>query len=532
MMDRLRAIAGRIKEWWDRFETRQKTIIISIAAAVIVMFALLIFLLSRPQYEVLVVCENATEASQVVELLGDEYNYITSADGLTISILESQAPEARILLGANNITSSAYTIENVFSGGFGETESDKQKKYLLYQETKYAMDIEAFEFVKSARVNLYKADNDGTLLSAAAESNASVILELEDGVSLPEDVAIAIAKTIANQMGNSGTDKVTIIDTNGNLLFSDDADVSVAGTASAQMKATAQMESVVRNNVQRVLLGIYTDVQVSPSLSVDFATYTSTVQEYYAPDGQTQGMLDSADIYTEDSTNGTVGGTPGTDSNTDQTYVYQSDTSSTSSISDEHYDYLPNTSIETQSIPAGVIDPTQSSVSVTAVSYKIIKEEDVRTQGLLSGLTWDEYKLANSEKTKLTVDSEIYSLVSNATRIPVEDITIIAYEEPVFYDAQGLNITFADVIQIVVFVLIIGALAFVVLRSMSRSRAGDEETEELSVETLLQSKPDEIIENIEVESKSGTRKMIEKFVEDNPEAAANLLRNWINEDWG
>ena len=28
-----------------------------------------------------------------------------------------------------------------------------------------------------------------------------------------------------------------------------------------------------------------------------------------------------------------------------------------------------------------------------------------------------------------------------------------------------------------------------------------------------------------------TRKIVEKFVEENPEAAASLLRNWLNEDW-
>ena len=58
------------------------------------------------------------------------------------------------------------------------------------------------------------------------------------------------------------------------------------------------------------------------------------------------------------------------------------------------------------------------------------------------------------------------------------------------------------------------------------------EEEELSVENLLQSTPEVEVEDIEVETKSETRKMIEKFVDDNPEAAANLLRNWLNEDWG
>ena len=74
-------------------------------------------------------------------------------------------------------------------------------------------------------------------------------------------------------------------------------------------------------------------------------------------------------------------------------------------------------------------------------------------------------------------------------------------------------------------------LGFVVIRSMA-SRKEVAEEEELSVENLLQSTPEVEVEDIEVETKSETRKMIEKFVDDNPEAAANLLRNWLNEDWG
>lgn len=529
MMDRLRALWTRIVEWWNKFETKQKTVIVSIAAGVLVMFALLIFLLGRPQYEVLVVCEDTREASEVTELLGEEYTYTTSQDGLTINILESQAAEARILLGANNISSAAYGIENVFSGGFGETESDKEKKYLLYKESKFEEDLESFDFVKSARVNLYEADNDGTLLSAATESNASVILEIEG--ELPNDAAISIAAALSTALGNEGTDKITIVDTEGNLLFSNDEDYSAGGLASAQMEAKAEAEAIMRNNVQRVLLGTYTDVQVSPSLEIDFSSTETLSEEYSAPDGRTEGMLDSADIYTEDSSNGS-GGVPGTDSNTDQSYVFQDSTESSTSISDEHYDYLPNKETKSVIEPAGNIITANSSVAVAAVSYKIIKEEDVETQGLLSGLTWEEYKLANADKTSLEVSEEIYNLVSNATGIDVDDISIIAYEEPVFYDAEGLNIELVDVIQIVVFVLIIGLLAFVVLRSMAKPAGSEEVEEEISVESMLQSTPEDNLENIEVGSKSETMRVIEKFVEDNSEAAANLLRNWLNEDWG
>ena len=41
-----------------------------------------------------------------------------------------------------------------------------------------------------------------------------------------------------------------------------------------------------------------------------------------------------------------------------------------------------------------------------------------------------------------------------------------------------------------------------------------------------------IAKEIELEDKSDTRIMIEKFVDENPEAVASLLRNWLNDDWG
>ena len=67
---------------------------------------------------------------------------------------------------------------------------------------------------------------------------------------------------------------------------------------------------------------------------------------------------------------------------------------------------------------------------------------------------------------------------------------------------------------------------------MRTEKPEEEEEEELSVENLLQSTPTESLDDIELQEKSEARKMIEKFVDDNPEAAASLLRNWLQEDWG
>ena len=86
--------------------------------------------------------------------------------------------------------------------------------------------------------------------------------------------------------------------------------------------------------------------------------------------------------------------------------------------------------------------------------------------------------------------------------------------------------------QIALIVIILLLLGMVVLRTLKTEKIKDEEPEEISVEKLLQTMPEEQLEDIDLEAKSETRRMIEKFVDENPEAVANLLRNWLSEDWG
>jgi len=139
--------------------------------------------------------------------------------------------------------------------------------------------------------------------------------------------------------------------------------------------------------------------------------------------------------------------------------------------------------------------------------------------------------LSNANRTKLEVDEDLVMMASNASGIGAESITFLAYEEPMFIDKEPLDVEASDVIQIVLIVVILALLAFVIIRGM-RTDNVEEVEEELSVESLLQSTPETELENIELETKSETRKMIEKFVDENPDMAALLLRNWLNEDWG
>ncbi len=531
LLDKLRELGNKIMEWWNRFTAKQKTLIIGIISVVILAIVIIVSMLTKPQYVLLRECETTKEAAEVRDLLnGEELTYEISDDGLVIRILAEQLSDANLLLGANNIQAASYGINNVTDGSFSTTESDKQKKYVVYLEKRLENDVlSKFTAIKSAFVTLNIPEDTGTLIAQEEESSAWLLLELKDEFS--QESAAYLARAVATSMGNETTDNIVIMDTEGNMLFTGEDNYSTSGTATAQLSVKSEAEKNMINNVRRVILGTneFDNVEVSPNLVLDFATEKKTTHTYTPADGQTQGVLSHEDVYSSENNSG-VSGIPGTDSNDDDTtYVLEDNTNSSSTVSEESRDYLPNEEITTKETPAGVINYSSSSLAASLIQYNVIREEDVETQGLLDGVTWEEYKLANKERTRLEVDESFYAAVSNATGIATDNITLVAYSENLFFDAEGSGITATDILQIVLIIVILALLAFVVLRSM-KGEKHEEEEEELSVETLLQSTVQ--LEEISSENESEEKRLVNKFVEENPEAAANLLRNWLNEDWG
>lgn len=533
MADKLREIPKKLLEWWNKFSPKQKTVIVCVAAAVVLAVGILSYALTRPQYTVIANCETSKEASEITALLdANDYTYKTSTDALTVSVLTEDVGKVNLLLGANDITSATFGIEQVTEGGLSTTESDKQKRFVYYKETRMESDLESNELIEKAHVTLTIPDDDGTLINQNSPSSASVVLELKG--TLADGVPASLAHYIAAALGNSNTDNVTIIDSEGNLLFSGETQAAGVGNVGTQFAMKQEAENLVKQEVKSVLLGtnLYDNVEVASNLSLDFSTYKKTQHDYSAPDGQTQGMLASEDLYNAENYGG-VGGEPGTGSNDEDgtTYVVQNEDGSSSTVTEESRKYLPNEVVTEQNTPAGLIKYDESSISVTAKKLHLYKEEDVKKQGLLVDMTWDEFKAANGEQKKLDVDEELYGVVQTATGIAAENISIVAYEVPVFLDKEGASVKASDIIQILLIIAILGVLAFVVIRSM-RSQKEEQPEEELAVENLLQSVPEEPMEDIELEGKSEARKLIEKFVDENPEAVANLLRNWLSEEWG
>ncbi len=537
MVDRLKELLQKILGWWNKFTARQKTVIVSIVAVVVFAFGVIIYLISRPEYIQLYSCESSVEAAKIVDILNDAgITHRESDDGLIIEVDSDQRALATYAMASSGyVPDTMPKLGDYMDTSMSTTASDREKQYKDYMEAELEYAFESIDAVEKASVMIDLGPQNGTLIAQETEGSAYIQLTLSNPSAFTSANAAAMARATASYLNDDTTSNITILDQNGNILFAGGDDYSSAGIANSIQELKNQAEAMLNSQVKRVILGTgqYDQIQVVARLNVDYSEYERTVHEFYAPEGHDQGMYAEQSTYESESTNG-VDGVPGTDSNDSDdlnSYVWPNYSSSESSTSEQNIKFSPNELMEYQNTIAGSIDYDNSSMSLALISYRYYNEDTVRRQGLLDGgVTWEDFKDQNSADVRLDVDEAFYEMAANATGISRDRITIIAYETPVFNDAEGFSIKATDILSIVMIVLILGLLAFVVIRTM-RTKKAEEEEEELSVETMLQSTPESELEDIDVETKSETRLLIEKFVDENPEAAANLLRNWLNEDW-
>lgn len=531
MQEKIKELFDKVVVWWKNFSTKQKMLIVSIAGVVLISLGILTFVVSRPTMVTLKTCGSVTEAASVKKLLDDDgIKYEIKEDNLTFEVLQKDMTSATYLLGTNEIASDDYSLKDVFDGSFSTTEADRNKKYQLYLEQKLGEQLEGMNTIKSASVSLSIPLDDGTIIAKDEDTYACVVLKL-DG-KLDEEKAAGIAKFIATAVGNKSSDTITLLDSDSNVLFAGGEESTAVGTASTQLAMKAKTESMVKGQISDVMLGtnVYDNVAVGINLDLDFDKISVDDLKYYVEEGKDQGYLDSESAYESETTGGSAG-VPGTDSNDDTSYVLENGNQTSSTVSDIKKDYLPNQERTLTEKALGAVKYDSSSVSVVATKYVVYDEDLLQAQGKLDKISFDEFKAKNNERKPIKVTDEMKELVKNATGFSEGNISIAAYEVPFFEYSSKSGRTIMDYLEIIIAVIIFALLGYVVFRS-TRGEKNQELAPELSVESLLVSTRKTLdMEEIGYNEKSEIRLLIEKFVEEKPEAVASLLRNWLEEEW-
>ena len=541
MPEQVQNILNKILEWWKKFNTKQKALLISLTSVVLLALVILAVVMTRPTYVSLYDAADNKEAAAIKELLDSDGTLDYKVSGTThFEINAKQESEANMLLGTNDYATNGYNLSKadlskVVNGSFSTTEADKQKLYKDYLETKLAEDLAAQDLIESATVSLDIADDDGTLISRMQESSASVSLRLTGSIS--DTQAYSIARFVATQLGNNSTDKVTIIDQKTSKIIYSGADQDSDLTLlSSQLDEQERRAASIKSDIKDALAesGLFSNVEVGLNLDMSFQDVEDVVHTFWHNEGMDNGEITSQEIYSASGT-GDVGGVPGTYSNSDNTSYYTGGTDGEWSVSNQKTLYSPNEEVKTTTSKGGTINRENCSAAVVAVRNVVYEEDVLKASGALEDMSWEEYKAANGDNRLVENEEEMASYVSMVAKVVGCDesaVEFLCIEKPIFVDSEGNGRTLTDILQIALAVLIFALLGFVVFRSTRKQKETEPEPE-LSVEALLEStaEAEDELEDIGYSEKSETRILIEKFVDEKPDAAALLLRNWLNEDW-
>ena len=541
MMDQLIAIKDKLLAFWNKYTTKQKTIIICVALAVFFAVVVLSYVLTRPVYTHLASFSDASLASTLSESLdGEGITYKMETDpgtGITtFDVEQSKYSDAVLVMGANGIVDKEMSWDDALKSDMTTSSLEKQTKITLALQSSIKENLLKFDGVEDATVIINRQEDDKKFISATKETSVSVSLKLADGKELPTETATAMAYYLTNAVGNKTTDNIVIVDTKGNL-YGAKTDNTLGGTISGAEDYKAKLQQTFSERTEKMLLKAgYDDADCSKTnIKFNMDKVTELVTTYSVAEGQDQGYYSSSYEYSSTGQSGS-GGPPGTDSNSEETdYMIQDGGSSNTQTVLNKYNYLPNEDVKNIEHEVGAVVPEESSMGVVLTKYRKISEESLERDGALDNISFEEYAEQNSAPTTLEVPDEIKQLIAAATGIAENNITIIAQEQPVFEAAEDTGFAggLTNYLMIILAVLIGALLIFVIIRGTSPVEVTETEPE-LSVEDLLATtkEEEENLEEIELSEKSETRKLIEKFVDENPEAVAMLLRNWINEDWG
>ncbi len=534
MPEQLQKILDKILEWWKKFNNKQRVMLISVIGVVIIALVILALVMSTPTMTTLCICDDYKEAAQIKELLDADgsIKYETTGDGLVFRVDQKDEAAACMLLGANEIFAESFSIDEVLSGGMTATEADKQKRYKEFLEAKFAAQISTLDIVKECSVTIDMPENDGTIIARDEQAKAAVSVDLAKEID--SEQAAALAQYVATMLGNDSTEGVTIIDYSSRIIYSGADTGSGIGAVSTQLSYMQKLESSVKDEIAQILVGskIFANVEVAANLDVDFSQTVTNKKELGIPDGMTGGALLTEHLYSYESTLGTTEGVPGTDTNDDTTYVFQDGQNGYTVIDESDKEFGYNETLQTITNNGGNIKYDNCSITVVATRHITYDEYILRTTGQLEDMSFEEFRAANSGTRVIAADDMYIEMIANATGFSQDRITFVCYEEPVFIAEPDDGRSLADYGQILIAVLIFVLLGYVVFRSTRAAKQVEIEPE-LSVETLLEATaPAEQLEDIGYNEKSEVRVMIEKFVDENPDAVAQLLRNWLNEEWG
>lgn len=500
------------KEAWQKLEkARKQQIIIGTFLILFVSIIVPIGLKTYNESHYAVLYENLSTQEQAdIYLVLSEMNVDVSTNNTgNLMVPRNQVDELKLRLSALGYPKSALSYDVFTSNaGFMATELEKQQYLIIDLQNRLEGTLKRIDGVRSAVVTLNIPESSNYVWQENNQAgSASVLLDFSASMDLDSKTVSGIKNLVASAVPNMEKDAVVVIDAaSGQELGQSTLDVGFE-----QNYLQIQFEQDLEERLQTKVVNLlsmpfgFENIRVSASVVIDYDKMLSEELKYI-PNEDGTGVIQSLEKWYADN-GSTTGGVAGETNNTDLP-VYQE----------------------------GSAEPTDGEYTYSAeylVSYlkTQIEKNNAELKDATISVVLNSEALSDDERTQWT------QTISKAINIPEEKIGLHVYqanvqtEEPALIPESIMDSPYFWPLVIggaVTLLLIIVLIIFLVLRKKRKQKADREDINQQikSFTELTKTKAS----TIKTDPSKATINDIQQFADENPEIAANLIREMLKED--
>ena len=185
MREKVKEIPEKFKVFWDKYTSKQKTIVIAIICVVLIAIGVVAWLASRPTWSKFQVFDSVDDANTMTKALDDQsITWKASSDGKTIYVHQDDMTNALYAMSDNGLTDKGYTWDAAFDNSMSTTESEKDQKRVLALQSEIRQSLIQYKFIDDANVFINVPESTYTVLSSddaeTAKTSITASIELND----------------------------------------------------------------------------------------------------------------------------------------------------------------------------------------------------------------------------------------------------------------------------------------------------------------------------------------------------------------
>jgi len=523
MPDFLKKYLDQFKEFWNSLEKSQKTRLYITTVIVAAAIGISIFMITRPNRVVLFSNPDKKQIGEMVAIL-DENNIWNSVedDGTTIIIDARDNNRAQILLAQSGYPKEGFTFEDAISRiGITTTQDDKKQIWKRQQISDLETKIEMLDNIDEAFVTLAMPERSIFYTEGQEPLRPTAYVMVRPNKPLTPAQVEGIVMLVSRSVEGLDPKDVTVADNNSNILNTYNGDDSIAAASSQEelrRKREQELEQKVLNYFSVGQFDNFDTIRVVANVVLDFDKEKTQRKTITNPEGMDSGAVISSRISEEKVENGSPSGEPGMGSNPGESnaasYQIGEESASSYSSSTREMNYGYDEELTETEKATGKLIPGESGLAISL---------------------WYGNKVTDDSKLTDEFMEEIKQAASFATGIPVSNISVnklrlAKHEDTELSAAEKISRLVSDYgLFAIMFMLIIVML----IVGLPRKKNEEQVLVPATAEGPRFSVPprEEPLPDIELEERSEIKKQIDKFVAQKPDAVAQLLRNWLSDEW-